>query len=69
MIKSKKAQNRIVRKSWGASIDEELIQSLKYLSIDLDTPMYILVEEALRSYIARKSKQFQKPMLSPKGTE
>ncbi len=51
---NKKKKQSVVRKPWGAQIDVTLINALKHLSVDLNTPVYLLAEDAFKMLIDSK---------------
>jgi hypothetical protein len=53
--KSTSAQSDIVRRPSGQRIRADLLRAYKILSAESGKPQYILIEEALEQYLARKS--------------
>jgi hypothetical protein len=60
--KNKDSGNKqpVIRKAWGAQIDAELASELKHLSVDLNTPVYLLAEEAFKMLIENKKRLLSK---------
>ena len=52
--KSTSAHEGVERRSSGQRIRSDLLRAIKIMSAETGTPQYILIEEALESYIARK---------------
>lgn len=59
----------VTRKTWGANIDTKLIEAMKHLSVDLNRPLYELLEEALEMYIDQQSKVLSKSLKKKKPKE
>jgi len=46
-------RKNIERKMLGARVDTRLIKALKFLALELDRPVYALVEESLRDLLKK----------------
>lgn len=55
-MRKKPLQEKIERKVLAAAIDVRIAKSLKSFSEEIDKPQYIMVEEALRTYLLRQRK-------------
>lgn len=66
MPRPKKKPDSIVRKKFGATLDARLLTDLKKLSKEINKPAYLMVEEAIKTYILRKRKFHKKRMARTK---
>lgn len=55
-MRKKKPPEKVTRKVIAALVDVRLADSLKEFSKEVGKPIYIMIEEALRTYLLRQKK-------------
>lgn len=55
-MEKRKPAKKVTRKVIGALVDVKILKSLRAFSEETGKPIYIMVEEALRTYLLRQRK-------------